>query len=141
MLGQPITPLVITGTTYSSPNFKYKTAWIDQQHLCCYLSYTYCIFCSCWMEASTKSMLFFSLYCNTSIGMEEKTLLFTLDKKNTPIYKHVHVLAKNITFCCTYIYFIAKNRQSFHFIMCLLIQYALVNLHGMVSHITWNINP
>lgn len=26
MLGQPITPLVITGTTYSSPNFKYKTA-------------------------------------------------------------------------------------------------------------------
>lgn len=30
---------------------------------------------------------------NTSIGMEEKTLLFTLNKK-TAIYKHVHVLAK-----------------------------------------------
>lgn len=49
---------------------------------------------------------------NTSIGMEEKTLLFTLNEKN-PIYKHVHVLAKNHIVLYMYLFHCKKIDNLF----------------------------
>lgn len=83
MLGQPITPLVITGTTYSSPNLN------TRQHesissiyaVTCHTHIVYFVLAEWKLQ---QRACYSSVYCNTSIGMEEKTLLFTLDKKTLP---------------------------------------------------------